>query len=112
MVGQFLAGVKIRIGCLKPALSPAQKWAEMLNHPSIYYLVLLKKLSILSIDQCGENSFFHPLLPQAKFASGAFGAHCLALSSQFRGRGEEKGGSWRKGSPAGEPPVNRRLLRA
>ena len=32
---QFPAGVKIRIGCLNLALSGAQKWAEMLHHPSI-----------------------------------------------------------------------------
>ena len=46
-----------------------------------------KKLSILSIDTWGENPFFHRLLIQAKFASGAFGAHGPALSSQFPGRG-------------------------
>ena len=33
----------------------------------IHYWVLLKKLSILSIDTWGENPFFHPLLSQAKF---------------------------------------------
>ena len=87
MVGQFPAGVKIRIGCVNLASSGAQKWAEMLHHPSIHYWVLLKKLSILSIDTWGENSFFHPLLIQEKFTSGAFGAHCPALSSQFPGRG-------------------------
>ena len=32
---QFPAGVKIGIGCLNLALSGAQKWAEMLHHPSI-----------------------------------------------------------------------------
>ena len=83
MVGQFPAVVKIRIGCLNLALSGARKWAEMLHHASIHFWVLLKKLSILSIDTWGENSFFHPLLFQEKFTSGAFGAHCLALSSQF-----------------------------
>ena len=31
---QFLAGVKIIIGCLNLALSGAQTWAEMLHHPS------------------------------------------------------------------------------
>ena len=112
MVGQFPAGLKIRIGCLNLALSGAQKWAEMLPHPSIHYWVLPKKLSILSIDTWGENSFFHPLLIQEKFASGAFGAHCPALSSQFPGRRGGEGVSRRKGSPAGKPPVNRRLLRA
>ena len=112
MVGQFPAGVKIRIGCLNLALSGAQKWAETLHHPGIHYWVLLKKLSILSIDTWGENSFFHPLLIQEKFTSGAFGAHCPALSSRFSGRGGGEGGSRRKGSPAGEPPVKRRLLRA
>ena len=92
MVGQFPAGVKIRIGCLNLALSGAQKWAEMLHHPSIHYWVLLKKLSILSIHTWGENSFFHPLLIQEKFTSGAFGALCPALSSQFPGRGGGGGG--------------------
>ena len=33
----------------------------------IHYWVLLKKLSILSIDTWDENPFFHPLLVQAKF---------------------------------------------
>ena len=34
----------------------------------IHYWVLLKKLSILSIDTWGGNPFFHPLLSQAEFA--------------------------------------------
>ena len=93
MVCQFPAGVEIRTGCLNLALSVAQKWAEMLHHPSIHYWALLKKLSIFGIDTLGENSFFHPLLIQAKFSLGAFGAHCLALSGQFPGRGE---GRWRE----------------
>ena len=38
----------------------------------IHYWVLLKKLSILSIDTWGENPFFHPLLVQAN--SIAFGS--------------------------------------
>ena len=105
MVDQFPTGVKIRIGCLNPALSGAQKWAEMLHYPSIHYWVLLKKQSILSIDTWGGKFFFHPLFLQAKFASGAFSADCPALSSQFPGRG----GGRRKGSGAGEPPVNGRL---
>ena len=73
----------------------------------IHYWVLPKKLSILSIDTWGENPFFHPLLIQAKFASGACGAHGPALSSQFPGRGGGGGGggSRRKGSGAGDPPV-------
>ena len=72
----------------------------------IHYWVLPKKLSILSIDTWGKNPFFHPLLIQAKFASGTFGAHGPALSSQFPGRGGGRGGgSRRKGSGAGEPPV-------
>ena len=33
----------------------------------IHYWVLLKKLSILSIDTWGEDPFFHPLRSQAKF---------------------------------------------
>ena len=107
MVGQFTAGVKIRIGCLNLASSGAQKWAEMLHHPSIHYWVLLKKLSTFSIDTWGENSFFHPLLIQAKF--GAFSPRCPALCGQYPGRG---GGSRRKGSGAGKPLVNGRLLRA
>ena len=73
----------------------------------IHYWVLPKKLSILGIDTWGENPFFNPLLIQAKFASGAFGAHGPALSGQFPGRGwGEGGGSRRKGSGAGEPPVD------
>ena len=104
MVGQFPAGVKIRIGCLNLTLSGAQKWAEMLHHPSIHYWVLLKKLSILSIHTWGENSFFHPLLIQEKFTSGAFGAHCPALSSQFPGRGGGRGGVGVKGPLPASPP--------
>ena len=92
MVGQFPAGVKIKIGCLNLALWGAQTWAQMLHHPSIHYWVLLKKPSISSRDKRGENSFFHPLLIQPKFASGAIGAHCPAFSSQFPGRGGVGGG--------------------
>ena len=58
----------------------------------IHYWVLLKKLSILSIDTWGENPFFHPVLIQANFASRAFGAHGPALYSQFPGRGGGRGG--------------------
>ena len=104
MVGQFPAGVKMRIGCLNLALSGAQKWAEMLHHPSIHYWVLLKKLSILSIDTWGENSFFQPLLIQEKFASGAFGTHCPALSGQFPGRGGGGGGVGVKDPLPASPP--------
>ena len=68
----------------------------------IHYWVLLKTLSILSIDTWGENPFFHPLLIQAKFASGAFGAHGPALSSQFPGRGG--GGVGVKGPVPASPP--------
>ena len=89
MVGQFQAGVKIRICCLNLALSGGQKWAEMLQYPSIHYWFPLKTLSILSIDTWGENSFFHPLLIQEKFASGAFGAHCAGT---FRPICSEGGG--------------------
>ena len=73
----------------------------------IHYWVHPKKLSILSIDTCAEKPFFNPLLIQAKFASGAFGAHGPPLSGQFQGRGGGGGGgggSRRKGSGAGEPP--------
>ena len=48
----------------------------------IHYWVLLKKLSILSIDTWGKNPIFHPLLSQAKFPQGAFGAHGPALPDQ------------------------------
>ena len=72
----------------------------------IHYWVLPKKLSILSIDTWGENPFFHPLLIQAKFASGACGAHGPALSSQFPGRGGggEGGGVGVKGPVPATPP--------
>ena len=89
MVGQFLAGVKIRIGCPNLALSGAQKWAEMLHHPSIHYWVLLRKLVILSIDTWGENSFFHPLLIQEKFY---FGRLRRPLSGTFQPISREGGG--------------------
>ena len=104
MVRQFPAGVKITIGCLNPALSGAQKWAGMLHHPSIHYWFLLRKMSIFSIDTWGENSFFHPLLIQENFASGAFGAHCPALSSQFQGRGGGRGGVGVKAPLPASPP--------
>ena len=71
----------------------------------IHYWVLPKKLSILSIDTWGGNPFFHPLLVQAKFASGAFGAHGPALSGQFPGRGGgEGGGVGVKGPVPASPP--------
>ena len=104
MVGQFPARVKIRIGCLNLALSGAQKCAGMLHHPSIHYWVLLKKLSILSIDTWGENSFFHPLLIQEKFASGAFGAHCPHFPANFQGGGGGWGGVGVKGPLPASPP--------
>ena len=110
MVGQFPARVKIRIGCLNLALSGAQKWAEMLHHSSIHYWVLLKKLSILSIDTWGENSFFHPLLIEAKFASGAFRAHCPALCSQFSGRGGGEGGESAQRVPCRRAPREQEVL--
>ena len=72
----------------------------------IHYWVLLKKLSILSIATWGENPFFHPLLSQAKFSSGAFGAHGPALPSQSpAGRGVGLG--WVKASPGRLPTVRR-----
>ena len=103
MVGQFPARVKIRIDCLNLALSGAKRWVDMLHHPSIHYWVLLRKLSILSIDTWGENTFFHPLLIQAKFASGAFGAQCPALSSRFPVRGGGRGGVGVKGPLPASP---------
>ena len=57
MVGQFPAGVKIRIGCLNLALFGAQKWAEMLHHPSIHYWVLLKKLPSVHGGLAGRGPF-------------------------------------------------------
>ena len=69
----------------------------------IHYWGLLKKLSILSIDIWAENPFFHALLVQAKFRSGAFGAHGLALPSQKpAGRGGGRVGV--KGPVPAPPP--------
>ena len=53
MVGKFPAGVKIRISCLKLALLGAQKWAEMLHHPSIHYWVLPKKIEYFEYRYMG-----------------------------------------------------------
>ena len=73
----------------------------------IHYWGLLKKLSILSIDIWAENPFFHALLVQAKFRSGAFGAHGLALPSQKpAGRGGGRVGV-KDPVPAPPPPPRR-----
>ena len=92
MVGQFPTGVKIRIGCLNLASSGAERWAGMLHHPSIHYWVLLKKLSILSIDTWGENSFFQPLLIQVNLLrapSAPIVRHVPANFQEWGGGGGE-----------------------
>ena len=62
----------------------------------IHYLVLLKKLSILSIDTWGENPFFRPLLVQAKFPA----VDCESLAPT-RGATRQSVGVKKKGKKVG-----------
>ena len=104
MVGQFPAGVKIRIRCLNLALSGAQKWAEMLHHPSIHFWVLLKKLSILSIDRSGRKLIFSPSTYSKKIYFGRLRRPLSGTFQPISRGGGGRGGVGVKGPLPASPP--------